>query len=312
MTKKNTNNNTKIYINKKIAGHAKSSQNDACLIVIKGKDENKKYDLFLEELNPNETKKINNTFKIGREHESNNIVLMDDTASRQHAQIIQKGNKFYIKDSKSTNGTYLNGEKLKTETILKNQDRISIGDTTMKFLQGDTESLFLDNLRKKIYYDELTGAYNKHYFVEHFSNSFALAKRHNKKLSLIIFDVDDFKKINDTYGHPAGDFVLSKLGEIIGVRVRKTDIFSRVGGEEFAILCMETNLKNCKRFAEKLCELVDSQKYDYDRKKIPVTISCGVCEYKKWMQFDEEMYKCCDSLLYKAKNSGKNRVVADN
>lgn len=302
---------TYIYINKKLTGDIKKKWNDACLIIIKGNDENKKYDLFIEDLNQKKFSNINSSFRIGREPSSNDIVIFDEAVSREHAKITQNGSKFRIADRKSTNGTYVNGKLIRKTTVLKNHDKILVGNTTLKFLQGDTESLFLDNLRNKINIDGLTGAYNKHYFVDQFNKSFLLSKRYKKKLSLLIFDIDDFKNINDTYGHAAGDFILSEIGEIIIKKIRATDIFARVGGEEFAVICPETDIKESKKLADKLLGLVKGQEYIFEGKKISVTISIGACEFNDSMKDDLEMYKHCDSLLYKAKKTGKDRFVSD-
>ena len=280
---------------------------DACLIELIGKQENKKYNLFIQNI----INKKEYAFSIGRDPNINDIVIDDISISRQHALIYKKGDHFFIKDNDSTNGTYINDEKIKVEATLSNQDQIKIGGTILKFLQGDIESLFLDNLREKINVDKLTGAYNKQYFEDHLKKLFSLAKRYNKPLSLILIDIDDFKKINDTYGHAAGDYILSELGKIVNQRIRTTDIFARVGGEEFGILCQETGHDNSRQLADDICMIVSGYSFSFGGSGIPVTLSIGLCEYTNELPSESDMYTLCDSLLYKAKKSGKNRVCAE-
>lgn len=303
----NDNSDKTAHIEKKSAIKKGNPISDACLIELIGKQENKKYNLFIQDI----IEKKDYTFSIGRAPDINDIIIEDTSVSRKHAIISKKGDQFFIRDNNSTNGTYINNEKISGETRLSNQDKVKIGNTILKFLQGDIESLFLDNLREKINVDKLTNTYNRQYFEEQLKKLFALAKRYNKTLSLMLFDIDDFKKINDTYGHPAGDYILSELGRIISERLRNTDIFARVGGEEFAIICQETEIKNSRRLAEDLCRRVSEYPFIYNNKKIPVTLSMGLCEYNSALSSESDMYTLCDSLLYKAKRSGKNRVCAE-
>ncbi len=298
--------NKTIHIDSKKAKAKKNTPSDACLIELIGKQENKKYNLFIQDI----IDKKDYEFSIGRDPEINDIVIEDSSISRRHAIIYKKGERFYIRDNGSTNGTYINDEKITAEAPLSNQDKIKIGGTILKFLQGDIESLFLDNLREKINIDKLTGAYNKPYFEEHLKKLFSLAGRYNKPLSLILFDIDDFKKINDTFGHAAGDYVLSEIGKIINRRIRNTDIFARVGGEEFGILCQETGLSNTLQLSNDICKIVSGYSFSFDGRPIPVTLSIGLCEYTGKLSSESEMYTLCDSLLYKAKKTGKNRVCA--
>lgn len=310
MSKKENDSDTSIYLQDiNIQRNDKKTLFDACLVIILGNEENKKFNLFNEKESIEPIKEINNTINIGRENIVNEIVIEDKFVSHKHASIIQKGSKFFIKDNDSTNGTFVNEELIKGEFSLNNQDRIRIGNTILKFLQGDIESLFLDNLMKKINIDGLTDIYNKQYFTEQFKNIFSLSKRYNKKFSLILFDIDDFKKINDNYGHSLGDFILSKLCMIIKNRIRETDIFSRIGGEEFTIICPETNLDNSLKLSNKLIKIVGEFPFIFKKNIINITISIGICEITESFNDENEMFDYCDSLLFKSKNQGKNRVT---
>ncbi len=307
MNKTNTNNKKAVYLQKDTDDKNQKYLSDACLIELIGRQENKKYNLYIQDL----LNKEDRIFSIGRISDINDIAIDDRTVADKHAIIIQKSEKFYIKDNDSPNGTYINDRKITDETLLSSQDKIKVGNTILKFLQGDIESLFLDNLREKINIDKLTSAYNKQFFEEEMKKQFSLTKRYSKHLSLILIDIDDFKMINDTHGHPGGDYVLSQLGTIVIERIRNTDIFARVGGEEFAILCPETNLQNSLWLATELCNIIKEYSFNFENKKIPVTLSVGLCEYNESFSSNAEMYAKCDSLLYKAKNSGKNRVCSE-
>jgi len=151
--------------------------------------------------------------------------------------------------------------------------------------------------------DKLTKLYNRLYFNEIYKYYINQYKRNKTPFSMLIIDIDNFKKINDTYGHKQGDEVLQKLGEIIKKTIRKTDLAFRYGGEEFVILFPNTHLIQALQVAERLKKNV-SQRIKIDMK--PVTISGGIGEYngENPMEFFEKI----DSALYKAKNTGKNKI----
>jgi len=129
------------------------------------------------------------------------------------------------------------------------------------------------------------------------------AKRYNTPLSIIYFDIDHFKQINDTYGHKKGDFILKEVSKIILQNIRKTDIFGRWGGEEFIIILPFTNLENALILAEKLRKKIEEHDFD----GINITISFGVTELKIDDNADTLINRA-DEALYKAKNKGRNRV----
>ncbi|MGA1845923.1 diguanylate cyclase [Deferribacter abyssi] len=162
----------------------------------------------------------------------------------------------------------------------------------------------ISDLMKKAILDELTMAYNRRYFNLVVNEEIERAKRYRQKLGLIIFDIDFFKKINDTFGHQAGDYVLKKLSNIIKKNIRTTDILFRVGGEEFAILLPNTDLEAACNVAEKLRRIIENIQFDTVKK---VTISMGVTELKEGDDM-ESFYDRCDQALYQAKENGRNRI----
>ena len=156
-------------------------------------------------------------------------------------------------------------------------------------------------------YDALTFIYNRHRIDSFLAEQMQIAKRYNKKLSIIFCDIDKFKHVNDTFGHKVGDKILQEIAKIVSRNIRESDGFGRWGGEEFLIVLPETNLSNATTLAEKLRKAIE--KYNFTIAK-HTTCSFGVVEIDKDSSLDESMTKV-DGLLYKAKNSGRNKVVSD-
>lgn len=157
--------------------------------------------------------------------------------------------------------------------------------------------------------DYLTGLYNRRYLYEIGEIMFQNAVRGNVNIAVVMIDIDFFKKINDNYGHGAGDFILKAISDIFKENLRKSDIISRYGGEEFCIVLSIKERKDGINVMEKIREIVERQSFIYEGIKIPVTISIGVLS--EIDETFEECIKIADKLLYEAKESGRNRVVSD-
>jgi diguanylate cyclase (GGDEF)-like protein len=177
------------------------------------------------------------------------------------------------------------------------------------------QSYLLEKIKGLAIKDELTGLINKRNFNERISAEIERAKRHSGSLSLAIFDIDFFKKFNDTWGHLAGDYVLRELGKIIRNNIRKSDIAARIGGEEFALILPETDIHNGYEFLERLRNTIQSSNFDFQGKKLKVTISGGIIDVGqiKNKNIDinsliQESIEKADGLLYKAKKHGRNRI----
>ncbi|MDD5644846.1 MAG: GGDEF domain-containing protein [bacterium] len=161
-----------------------------------------------------------------------------------------------------------------------------------------------DKLEFSALYDNLTKCYNRASFYFHLKNEIRRAERYNSSLSVIMFDADYFKEINDNYGHDIGDSVLRTIADICQKSLRKNDYFARIGGEEFAIIALETTLKQAFIVAEKLRIVLSRHVFRYDLK---VTVSLGVAQYAKG-DTEDDIMKRADVALYKAKHNGRNRV----
>lgn len=164
--------------------------------------------------------------------------------------------------------------------------------------------------QQEIVSDYLTKIYNRKFFDETLKYTIKSSKRHKTPYSLISFDIDNFKKINDNFGHDKGDTVLIELSNIVKSNLRQSDIFARIGGEEFAIILPQTNFKGAYILAEKIREHVENHYFSFN-KEYTVTISLGLISIEEDFDVDfNTLYKLVDNALYQAKKEGKNRVVA--
>ncbi|MBN2789548.1 MAG: diguanylate cyclase [Candidatus Delongbacteria bacterium] len=158
--------------------------------------------------------------------------------------------------------------------------------------------------------DPLTGIYNRRYLTERLNDEFIKAKKYNSSFVVITGDIDHFKNINDTYGHGYGDEVLVKIVELMQSTIRKADLLARVGGEEFVILCNQSNDYDGILIAEKVRKTIEKTTFTYDRNTIvPVTMSFGVANFSKNISSVQELLELSDNRLYLAKKNGRNRVV---
>lgn len=264
------------------------------LVTIYGPDLGKQYALETDETS------------VGRGNEVT-IMLDMDNVSRRHARVLRIEDGFFIEDLKSTNGTYVNDVEVHYER-LHNGDLIKIGGAIFKFLQGgNIEALFHEEIYRMTIVDGLTQIHNKRYFLEFLDREIARCSRYSRPMSLLLFDIDHFKQVNDVHGHLAGDFVLKRLAELVGARIRKEEAFARYGGEEFAILMPETPQDRARVFAEKIRRMVEATDFSYENRRIPVTVSIGVSEMGDHRD-PNDFIRSADELLYAAKNNGRNRV----
>jgi two-component system cell cycle response regulator len=240
------------------------------------------------------------------------IRLSDDGISRRHARVVREGNQYVIEDLGSANGTLVQGERIAGRTVLQDGDKIRLGPTTiLKFgFQDDIEENFQQRMYDAALRDGLTGAYNKKFLLDRMESELAYARRHQLDLSLLMFDVDFFKRVNDTYGHLAGDAVLVRLAQLTQTALRQEDIFARYGGEEFAVLCRGVKLPLAGILAERLRAGVEATPFEHDGRRLPVTISVGVAAHPNSnVSTPTELIKAADEALYEAKRCGRNRVL---
>ena len=243
---------------------------------------------------------------LGRGSE-NTIVLENDSVSRRHCKIERRGRTYHVQDLNSTNGTYVNDELI-SDYQLRRGDQVKVGDTIFKFLSGsDMEAQYHETIYKMTIVDGLTGVNNKRFLMETLEREIPRARRHQRPLALVMFDIDHFKHINDTYGHLAGDYVLKELAQLVKGRLRPDDVLGRYGGEEFCVVLPETDLNGGASMAEAIRMLVEGHAFVFEQERITVTISLGVAV----LQDDNDVtsfLKNADERLYAAKRGGRNQV----
>jgi diguanylate cyclase (GGDEF)-like protein len=235
------------------------------------------------------------------------LILDADSISRKHAKIERFGGGHKIVDLGSTNGTYVNGVRIK-EQILKDGDRIGIGKALLKYIAGgNIEGAYHEEVQRLMRFDPLTNISNKRHFDESLRLSVFTAAGAAKPLSLIVFDLDHFKKVNDTFGHMAGDAVLCGATAAVQNILSPTELFGRVGGEEFAVVCEEADLDTAIERAEAIRLAVSREPYAFEEKRLPVTVSVGVAQLAD-AEEAEGLFDRADAQLYVAKGAGRNCV----
>lgn len=251
-------------------------------------------------------------FVVGRTTEAS-YAIDDDSLSRRHARFFRLAGKYAIEDLKSTNGTFVDGNKLAEPCFLEPGARIQLGkDTVVRFeLQDDAVIEEQKRLYEATVRDKLTGVYNRHFLDERLVSELSYAKRNGTPLSVLFVDADHFKKVNDTYGHAGGDAVLVALGKLLLASMRSEDIVARYGGEEFVLAIRGNSPASVLGLAERIRADVQALEVAHEDKTIKFTVSIGVAAHSAERELDDvaALLALADGALYKAKEQGRNRVV---
>ena len=157
--------------------------------------------------------------------------------------------------------------------------------------------------------DRLTGLFNRGYWEELLQTEFERHQRYGGVAALLMFDIDHFKRINDTFGHQAGDKVIQSLAQLVSQSIRATDMAGRYGGEEFVVLLPEVDSTGARLFAERLRKRVEALQVEHEGRAIPFTISLGVSDTSNSTASYEQLIRHADDALYKSKQQGRNRVT---
>jgi two-component system, cell cycle response regulator len=235
----------------------------------------------------------------------------EEGVSRRHARVATlPDGTVELRDLGSTNGTIVNDEPVQSR-LLKDGDRVAIGNTSiLKFSYRDAvEETQQQNLYRSATRDALTGVHNRRWFDEALGSELAFSRRHVRPLSLLLLDIDFFKRINDTHGHPGGDRVLAAIGELVSTVVRREDAVARYGGEEFAILLRDTDGTAARACAERIRRAIETATITHMARTIPVTASIGVATVRgATAGTSSALIDAADRCLYQAKERGRNRV----
>jgi diguanylate cyclase (GGDEF)-like protein len=251
--------------------------------------------------------------RVGRANECE-IWLSDDGVSRKHATIVFENGNYAIEDTGSANGTFVGGQKVEARSVLRDGDLIQFGpQAVFRYSQADEgQEQLLRQLYEASVTDALTGANNREHFDNQLRMELSYARRHGTDLALVMFDVDHFKRVNDTYGHPVGDEVLVEISKATRRLVRNEDVFARYGGEEFALILRGIALDGAKIVGERLRERIADLSITTDKGPLKVTVSVGCASFTTTPdQTAEALVQLADKRLYLAKHGGRNRVVAE-
>lgn len=258
---------------------------------------------------------IEEEFMIGRAHHCD-LPIEDELVSRHHCKIVFTPQGAILKDLGSTNGTLLNGRRIREEVVLNEGDQIQVGGLVILryHLQEEVEAKFIGSLFESATKDFLTSAYNKKFFTERLREEFSHALRHQKSLSVLVIDIDHFKKVNDTYGHLAGDIAIQKVAHHLMSNTRRDDIVARFGGEEFVVLMRDIEKNQALRLGEQIRSQVESLEIEAKNHKFKVTVSVGLAsmgpQNEAHFRHFNEFLELADKKLYQAKEEGRNRVMA--
>jgi len=246
---------------------------------------------------------------IGRGNDCE-IRIQDHSVSRRHARIQPAADGYYAVDLQSTNGTFVNDVPSSIRK-LHDGDYLRVGNCIYRFLAGgNVEAEYHEEIYRLTIIDGLTDIHNKRYLLEFLDRELSRSARYDRPLSLVLFDLDRFKAINDEHGHLGGDFTLRELAAIVKGGVRKEELFARYGGEEFVVVLPETPREAGLAAAERLRQRVDAHAFRYEGKDLAVTISAGVaCTVGGEYLAPNDLIRIADENLYQAKQTGRNRVV---
>jgi diguanylate cyclase (GGDEF)-like protein len=248
---------------------------------------------------------------IGRSP-SADLTILDEGTSREHVEILLEGERVVVRDLHSTNGTFVNSERIESAEVAEG-DRVTLGPkaTLMLSYRDGLDAAFEEHLCRMVTHDELTLALKREAFLERLESDISSARRHATPVTLIAWDLDDLKSLNDRHGYAMGDRILAATTKAVAGAIRPEDAIGRRGGEEFTLtsrgLSAEVALSVAERLRRRVAETVVES--EADASSIRVTASFGVVESAANGITDAEgLLAAADAALGRAKATGKNRV----
>lgn len=249
------------------------------------------------------------------------IFIDEPSVSRKHAKIFAHNDKVTIEDLGSSNGTFVNDEPVKEKITIQSGDMIRLGTVMLKyFSSSDMDNMVHDKIYRKVTVDAGTGVFNKRYLQDTLKSEFKVSRSYNQDVAVIYYDLDFFKKVNDNYGHEAGDQILKESAQLVRKIIRKQDVLCRLGGEEFVIILPSTNASTAAELAERIRKNMEGYVFNIEQsvpgssKKTVVphkqTLSLGVASIVPAMKEAKELLQAADERLYKSKQTGRNKVTA--
>ncbi len=255
---------------------------------------------------------------LGRALEAD-VRVNDTQVSRQHASITTVTDAdhsvdYVLTDLNSRNGTFLNSRRIRRET-LENGDKITVGDTILRFdLLDEIDREYQRQIHRLISHDDLTGLLSSRSFFSELRREAGRAKAENRPFCVLMMDGDNFKGVNDTYGHLTGSKTLEEIGQAIMTNLRTGDAAARFGGDEFAAFLLDAEMPQGMIAAERIRKTVEEFQFSIVRQGQPLsthhtTVSIGVASFPKDSSDPIELVEMADSALYRAKREGRNIVA---
>ncbi len=278
---------------------------NACLVQYSGAKLGKRYPL-IEQINV-----------VGRSP-TVQVIIQEASVSRQHARFLLIGDQVAVEDMGSSNGTFVNDVRAEGQVTLKDGDIVRLGTVLLKFFAHDNvDSVMHDKIYRMATIDAGTQIFNKQYLLDALESEFKFSKTYTRELSIIYYDLDHFKPVNDNYGHNAGDFILRESAALVKSAVRKDDILGRFGGEEFVIILPNTDARVAAELAERIRQKHESHVFIIEFEKAGQkqrvnhrqTISMGVTQLKNPIATTKEFLESADKKLYNSKQTGHNKVT---
>jgi two-component system cell cycle response regulator len=246
---------------------------------------------------------------IGR-GESAGVRVQDNSVSRTHAVVESNADGCYIIDQKSLNGTHVNDRPVGGAHQLADGDYVRVGNAIYRYLEGgNIEAEYHEEIYRMAIVDGLTHLHNRRYLTDFLERELARARRHGRPLSVLLFDLDHFKRVNDTHGHLGGDHVLRDLSERLKPTIRREDLLARYGGEEFCLVLVETEHPQAVATGERIRRLVGSAPFVFEGEPVAVTVSVGAATADDTHHTPDDLLGAADAKLYEAKRGGRNAVV---
>ncbi len=249
------------------------------------------------------------TVVLGRGQDAD-IRFEDELVSRRHCALSFDGSSVTVEDLGSTNGTFVDGNFVHKQ-ILDSDNRLQIGKMVLKVAYKDpSEEAFSREIYEAATTDSLTGLLNRQAFMDRSAGELVYARRNNTFIHVMMIDIDNFKHVNDTWGHLCGDLILKEVARLLSDEKRDSDLFSRYGGEEFLLLMNGISPDDAKKRADKLRTTIEQHIFSWEDTIIPVTISIGISSRQGFaIENINDLIAESDKLLYVAKDCGKNQVI---
>jgi len=268
----------------------------ACVVVISGERLGQRADIH------------NRRIVIGRASEAD-FCIPHSSVSRRHCEFWKDGETYRVRDLGATNPTRVNDLAVE-EAVLEDGDHIAVGECVLKFISPTSdEARYHAEVFQLATNDALTELPNRRHFIEAVDKELTRSVRDGLPVAMCIVDIDHFKKINDQFGHIAGDDALRQVALILRSFVRIGDIAARIGGEEFAVVLPETTAEEAvEKFAEPLRVAIEQARFMLDKEPRQITVSTGIAGLCAGRETRSTLMQAADAALYRAKAEGRNQV----